>query len=503
MTSTATKNAPKTFEELKSILWNDNKVKVAGIDVDGVLRGKFMVGGYFLSGYTIVYVYHQSRDKFLSAASSDGFGFCSVVFGWDIHDTVYSRELLVSNRANGYRDLLASIDLSTYRRIPWENNVPLFLVSFLDPDTKEPLVVDPRGILKITSERAQSLGRTCYAGVEYEYFNFKETPVSLADKKFQNLTPLTPGMHGYSLLRTQLNNDYFHAIFDEAVRFEVEIEAHHTETGPGVLETALAYTNALRMADNAILFKFLTKSIGMKYGVVPTFMAKPWGNASRPFLDVAGIRMFHYVTSRGRTSLQSPMENLTMEDRGQRMKTSDSSVKKLNISLQGFWRELPMLVPTINGYKRLVGGEAFWAPNAITYGYDSRAASIRIISPPSVPPAATRLEIRVPGADMNPYFAISAIFLLGLRGIENKTQLVTPPMSQLTAEDKKNGTIKMLPTSLESATERMMRRESIAREKGVFGDVFVEHFGGTREHEVRLWNEAVTNWEVERYVELA
>lgn len=100
-----------------------------------------------------------------------------------------------------------------------------------------------------------------------------------------------------------------------------------------------------------------------------------------------------------------------------------------------------MLVPTINGYKRLVGGEAFWAPNAITYGYDSRAASIRIISPPSVPPAATRLEIRVPGADMNPYFAISAIFLLGLRGIEKKLKLSTPPMSQLTAEDKKNGTV--------------------------------------------------------------
>src|SRR5215475_4202360 len=78
------------------------------------------------------------------------------------------------------------------------------------------------------------------------------------------------------------------------------------------------------------------------------------------------------------------------------------------------------LVPTINGYKRLVGGEAFWAPNAATYGYDSRAASIRIISPPSVPPSATRLEIRIPGADMNPYFAISALFLLGLRGIQKK-----------------------------------------------------------------------------------
>jgi glutamine synthetase len=98
-------------------------------------------------------------------------------------------------------------------------------------------------------------------------------------------------------------------------------------------------------------------------------------------------------------------------------------------------------VPTINGYKRLVGGEAFWAPNAITYGYDSRAASVRIISPPSVPPSATRLEVRVPGADMNPYFALAAVFGLGLRGIEKKITLPGPPVGQLTPEDRKTGKV--------------------------------------------------------------
>jgi glutamine synthetase len=107
-------------------------------------------------------------------------------------------------------------------------------------------------------------------------------------------------VHGYSLLRTQLNNDYFHGLFDESERFDIPIEGHRersmhlsscrsnhfdthqdTETGPGVYETALAYTSALRMADNALLFKYLAKSIGMKHGIVPSFMAKPWGNVSR------------------------------------------------------------------------------------------------------------------------------------------------------------------------------------------------------------------------------
>jgi len=53
-----------------------------------------------------------------------------------------------------------------------------------------------------------------------------------------------------------------------------------TETGPGVFESALGYTDAARMADNACLFKLVAKSVGMKYGIMPTFMAKPWGDVS-------------------------------------------------------------------------------------------------------------------------------------------------------------------------------------------------------------------------------
>ncbi|KAJ7632779.1 hypothetical protein FB45DRAFT_913458 [Roridomyces roridus] len=481
---TATTDAPKTLNELKALLQFDLKVKVAGIDVDGVLRGKFM-----------------SKEKFLSAASSDGFGFCSVVFGWDITDLPYTRELLISNKANGYRDLIAAIDLSTYRRIPWENNCPFFLVSFLDPDTKEPLVVDPRGIMAITTQRAATTGRHCFAGIEYEYFNFQETPQSLADKKFTNLQPLTPGMHGYSLLRTQLNNEYFHDLFDESAKFDVPVEGHHTETGPGVLETALAYTSALRMADNGILFKYLAKSIGMKRGVTPSFMAKPWGNLPGcsghihvSLRDDSGRNVFAVSDS----ELSSGRADAAYGD------TKFMSIEGEHFLagvLEGLPDIMPMLVPTINGYKRLAGGEAFWAPNAVTYGYDSRGASVRIISPPSVPPSATRLEIRVPGADMNPYFALSAAFLLGLRGIEKKLKLDTPPISHFSPEDRATGKVKMLPLSLEAATARMMQPGSVARE--VFGDLFVDHFGGTREHEVRLWNEAVTNWELERYLELA
>jgi len=100
---------------------------------------------------------------------------------------------------------------------------------------------------------------------------------------------------------------------------------------------------------------------------------------------------------------------------------------------------------------------------------------------------------------MQPHFALSAIFRLGLRGIKNKISLAFPPVGQQQAAGDK-ADVKRLAVSLESATNAMMKEGSVARE--LFGDAFVEHFGGTRLHEVKVWNEAVTNWELERYMEL-
>ncbi|KAG8752732.1 hypothetical protein FRC14_006751 [Serendipita sp. 396] len=480
MASLSTSGAPKTIDELKDLLKDDVKVKVAGVDVDGVLRGKYM-----------------SKDKFLSAVTGDGFGFCSVIFGWDIHDATYSRELLISNKANGYRDIIAKVDLSTYRRIPWEFNVPFFLVSFLDPDTREPICACPRGTLARAISIAAQHDWDCLAGVEYEYFQFNENPLTVADKKFTRLDPLTPGMHGYSMLRTQLNSEYFNDIFDVAKEFQVEIEGHHTETGPGVYETALAYTSALRMADNAILFKYLVKSVGMKKGVLPSFMAKPWGNLP----GCSGHVHVSLKTKDGKNlfavdeaDLKNGRANAQYDDT--RWLSQEGEWFLAGI-LDGLEDVVPMLVPTINGYKRLVGGESFWAPNAVTWGYDSRAASIRLITPPSCPRSATRLEIRVPGADMNPYFALSVIFLLGFRGIEKKLAIPVPPVKELMGDKSK---VVKLAMNLEKSTSLFMKEGSVARE--ILGDDFVDHYGGTREHEVQMWNEAVTNWEVERYLEL-
>lgn len=135
-----------TLGSLPDLLRGDTKVKVAGVDVDGILRGKLM-----------------SKKKFLSIAS-DGFGFCSVIFGWDMHDQTYFKELKISNKENGYRDIIAVPDLSTFRRIPWEDNVPFFLVSFFDPDTRQALSACPRGLLQTAVDKLQKHGFGAMAG---------------------------------------------------------------------------------------------------------------------------------------------------------------------------------------------------------------------------------------------------------------------------------------------------------------------------------------------------
>lgn len=158
--------------------------------------------------------------------------------------------------------------------------------------------------------------------------------------------------------------------------------------------------------------------------------------------------------------------------------------------LDGLPDIMPILAPTVNSYKRLV--ENFWAPVTVSWGLEHRAASIRLIAPPTSKPGATRFEVRVPGADTNPYYVLSAILALGWRGVEKKMELTLPPLGKGEDVGGQGDGGARLAKSLKEATERFMRPQSVARE--VFGDEFVEHFGGTREHEIRLWDEAVTDW---------
>ncbi|KAK7179240.1 glutamine synthetase/guanido kinase [Paraphaeosphaeria sporulosa] len=476
-----------TVERLPELLKNDNAVKVAGIDVDGILRGKLM-----------------AKKKFLSIAQ-EGFGFCSVIFGWDMHDQTYFRELGISNKENGYRDVIAIPDLSSFRRIPWENNVPFFLISFHDPDTGTSLSACPRSILKRTVGKLREQGYGAMAGAEYEFYQFRapqshdgpernssSTATFLRDNPVNSLPPLTEGMFGYSITRPVHNQDYYYGIFDACAQFNCGIEGWHTESGPGVFEAALEFGEITAMADKASLFKLVVKSLGSKHGITPCFMAKPReglpGNSGHmhvSIVDDAGKNLFY----RGEEDPSPPYPDVRF--------LSDLGRHFLAGLIDGLPDIMPILAPNVNSYKRLV--ENFWAPVTVSWGLEHRAASIRLISPPTSSGKATRFEVRVPGADTNPHFVLAAILALGWRGIEKKMEISIPPLGK--GEDVGGATDKgvRLAKSLKEATQRFMAKDSVARE--VFGDEFVDHFGGTREHEIRLWDEAVTDWEIKRYIE--
>jgi len=437
------------------------KVKVAVSDIDGILRGKYL-----------------HRDKFFGAAEkppNGGFGFCDVVFGWDSSDVCYDNATLTGWQ-HGFPDALARIDLDTYRRVPWDDDVPFFLGEFVKGDGS-PSPICPRQTLKRVLRRAAKLGVLPMCGMEFEWFNFAETPQSWAAKQGVAPEPITPGMFGYSLLRMNHKREYFNALMDEMPAFRVPIEGLHTETGPGVYEVAILFSEALEAADRAILFKTGAKEIGSRFGVMPSFMAK-W---SQKYPGCSGH--IHQSLSDGKT-------NLFFDAKSPR-KMSKLFESYLAGQVAHLMEFAPMFWPTINSYKRLVDG--FWAPVKPTWGMDNRTASFRVIAGS---PKATRLETRCPGADVNPYLAMAATLAAGLDGVEKGLKLTAPPITG-TNEGAEN--IPRAPRTLIETT-RSFKQSDTARDW--LGDDFVDHFAATRDWEWRQWLDGVTDWELKRYFEI-
>jgi glutamine synthetase len=344
-----------------------------------------------------------------------------------------------------------------------------------------------------SSARQKTDQLTGFTTAEYEFYQFKTPPSdgnqSTAGYLQRNpphaLPPLTEGMFGYSLTRPVHNKDYYYDIFNTCQAFKCDLEGWHTESGPGVYEAALEFGEIRQMADRASLFKYVVKSVATRHGITPCFMAKPKqglpGNSGHmhiSLVDGSGKNLLY----RGERDPAPPYPDVAY--------LSDMGRHFLAGILEGLPDVMPMVAPTINSYKRLV--ENFWAPVTVSWGLEHRAASIRLIAPPTCKPGATRFEIRVPGADANPYYVLAAVLALGWRGVEKKLAFPCPPLAR--GEDV-GGSSDMgvrLAKTLREANDRFTRVGSIARE--VFGDEFVEHYGGTRDHEIRLWDEAVTDW---------
>ena len=442
--------------------WIENlqsdKIKFAFTDIDGVLRGKII-----------------SKAKFLKGID-ENLGFCNVVFGWDVNDVVYDNSE-ITGWHTGYPDAACSIDLSTYRTIPWNDDLPFFLADF--SQAHNVAAACPRTLLKRIKQECIEKGFKPLFAKEFEWFNFKETSKSLADKGFNNPEPFTTGMFGYSVLRLSQNQHFYNDIFNQLQQFKVPLEGLHTETGSGVSEAAIDYTDILEAADRAVLFKSAVKEISYNHGLMACFMAK-WNSE----LPGCSGHIHQSLWDSGGAN------NLFFDEKDE---ASMSQLLKHYLAGQLYCLPhiLPMYAPTVNSYKRYVEGA--WASTSVSWGIENRTTALRVINRNK---NGMRLETRVPGADANPYLSLSAALASGLYGIKNKLALELAPVK---GNAYASQTLKMLPKTLQEATEAM-KTSNIASE--LFGTAFSDHFIKTREWEWKQFTQKVTDWELKRYFEI-
>jgi glutamine synthetase len=323
------------------------------------------------------------------------------------------------------------------------------------------------------------MGFDAFAAFEYEFFLFNETPDSVREKGYRDLKPITPGFFGYSMLRSSVNAELNQSLLELGQAMDFPIEGLHTETGPGVLEAAIAVDGAANAADKAALFKTFTKVWAQRQNLMATFMAK-WSN------DYPGQSGHIHISLReksGKSAFHDDSQSHGMS------KTQRHFVAGQQ-QLMPQW--MAMLAQTVNSYTRLVPG--FWAPTEATWGIENRTTALRVI-PGSA--KSQRVEFRMGSADANPYIALAAALGAGLYGIQHELE----PTDMVTgnAYEQEQPEQLALPASLDIAA-MALRRSAAARE--YFGAEFVEHYAASREWECREFRRHVTDWEMSRYFEI-
>ncbi|MGE0726093.1 MAG: glutamine synthetase family protein [Alphaproteobacteria bacterium] len=431
-------------------------VKVGVFDMDGVLRGKYM-----------------SRAKFLSALEG-GFGFCDVVLGWDSSDQLYDN-VTFTGWHTAFPDAAVRIIPESCREIPFEAPMLFFMAEFTPPAE----AICPRATLRRVLDRAAAMGYGVKAAVEYEFFVFDETPHSIREKGYKGLKPITPGWFGYSTLRNSVWADLYRDILDLGEKMDFPIEGLHTETGPGVLEAAIAVDEALAAADKAALFKTFVKAMLQRRNLMATFMAK-WspdypgqsGHIHISLNDKAGKSVFHDPQGEGGMS---------------------ALMRKFVAGQQALLPQvLGMVAPTVNSYTRLIPG--FWAPTSATWGIENRTTALRVI-PGSA--KSQRVEFRIAAADGNPYLALAAAIGSGLWGIEQGIEGTPPVAGNAYAETPDPA--RALPRTLWEAAQNLKASKAA---RALFGDAFVDHYAASREWEERESRRAITDWQLARYFEI-
>ena len=377
----------------------------------------------------------------------------------------------------GYGDFRMVPDLSTLRWCPWLEKTVMVICDIADEETKEPVEVAPRQILRRQIERAAQKGYVFKTGSELEFYLFKDSYDDIAESGYRNLRPTSSYIMDYHMLQTTKDEWIIRQIRNGMLGAGIPVEFSKGEFGKGQHEINITYADALTTADYHAFYKHGAKEICAANGVAATFMAK-WTMAEAG----SSCHMHSSVWNADGT------ESLMWEESASQH-LSETARYFLG-GLLATAREMAwMYAPFVNSYKRYQLGS--WAPTAIVWSRDNRTCGFRVVGEHR----GLRIENRIPGADVNPYLGYAATIASGLWGIENKIE--PPEMFVGNAYEAKD--IPRVPTSLHEAIETF-RGSQVARE--AFGDFVFEHLLNTAEQEQIIFdNTVVTDWELARYFE--
>lgn len=404
----------------------------------------------------------------------DGVNASSFVFAVDLE--MNPLELPVSNAENGYIDIYLRPDLATLRRVPWEPNALLVLCDAYEGDTGELLPVAPRTILKQQIARAHEHDLSLKFASELEFFLAAMSPTEAWRTEYRNMRMLSDYRSDYQMLQSGRDEWFIHQIRTLMPAFGVPIESSKPEWGLGQQEITLDYCEALEMADRHVLFKYGIKELAHRAELTPTFMAKPK-------IDEVGSSC-HLHVSLWDAAGQQPLCWSEQTNGMSRVFGSFVTGQLAHATDLGL-----LFAPTVNSYKRFRPDQ--FAGDAIALGDDNRSCAFRLVGHGS----SYRVENRIPGADVNPYYAFSAMIAAGLAGIDADE----PAPTIFKGNAWNSGSLETMTTSLHQSVERFAHSK-LARP--AFGDDVFEHLLAFATAEVTAFDSnTVTDWEVKRYYE--
>lgn len=426
-------------------------VIIALPDMQGRLQGKRLTGRFFL-------------DEVLEH-DTEG---CNYLLAVDVEMNTVGGYAM-SSWESGYGDFVMRPDLATLRRVPWHEGTVLLMCDLVD-GAGTPVVAAPRNVLQAQTERLKERGWVAMVGTELEFIVFRDTFEEAFSRHYQNMTPANQYNVDYSILGTSRVEPLLRRIRNGMDGAGMRVESAKGECNLGQHEIAFVYDEAIVTCDNHSIYKTGAKEIAAQDGMSLTFMAK--------YDEREGSSCHIHLSLRG----DDGRPVFAGEGTGDRHGFSPVFEHFLAGQLHGL-RELTLFfAPNINSYKRFVEGS--FAPTAIAWGRDNRTCALRIVGHSA---SSLRFENRVPGADANPYLAVSALIAAGLYGVEHELEL--PPA--FTGNAYTAG-FERLPTTLREALE-LWENSDLAR--AAFGDEVVAHYANNARVELAAFERSVTDWE--------